>query len=263
MYRVALHNAIGLSIEALVLPRKYSLKLHTSMSAQVVELSETVRDMRNEICLCRISPFDAEKLRNAFQAVIRDLMLLKHDTVLFENMPPDEIDTDLHIQVEDDVSVTVDGSVSINSEDSEHIEILQSLMAVPTRNLIYNMSDLLRSCNSTLMRTLGAPEFAGGTTETDLESCLQELQTVIQAYDTADKAVTGHEGLPKSYASDLELVEIFLFMHPVRQAANSILSLGTMVFEITSYRANGRRRLFFPSYPLSKAIHRVSNFCSL
>jgi hypothetical protein len=226
------------------------------MSAQMVNLSETVRDMKNEICICRISPSDAEKLRNAFQAVIRDLMSLKHETVLFNNMRTDESHLDVVVQVDD--SDTLDDSESTNSEDSEHIRIVQDLMAGPTRNLIGTMSSMLRICNTVLMRTLGAPELSLSTAETDLERCLLELQDVIQEYDTADKEIAGHPGLPSSYASDLELVEIFLFMHPVRQAANTVLNLGSRVFDITSNPKNGRRRLFLPSFPLRKAIQRVN-----
>ena len=43
------------------------------MSKQLVNLSDAVRDMRNEITFTSLKPDDVEQLRNILQAVIRHM----------------------------------------------------------------------------------------------------------------------------------------------------------------------------------------------
>lgn len=227
------------------------------MSAQLVNLSETVRDMRNEVCICRISPDDAEQLRNMLQELIRDLMSLKHETILFDNMPSDD-DENTIIQI-DDTSETIDESDSdAFSVTTAHIEIIQEQMAEPTRSLLSAMSSMIRCCDNVLMRTLGAPNLIEDFEETDAAQSLQDLQRAIREYDIADEAVIKHPELPTLYTSNPVLVEMFLFMQPIRQAANTVNNLANKVLEIHGKPKSGRKRLFLPSFPLSKAIRRMN-----
>jgi hypothetical protein len=69
--RNALNNAMCSAVKALELPRAYSLEIHTNMSKQIVNLSDAVRDMRNEITFSSLKPDDVEQLRNILQEVIR------------------------------------------------------------------------------------------------------------------------------------------------------------------------------------------------
>lgn len=68
-----MNGAIRSSLKALQLPRPYSLEIHSDMSKQLVNLSDAVRDMRNEITFTSLKPDDVEQLRNILQAVIRHM----------------------------------------------------------------------------------------------------------------------------------------------------------------------------------------------
>ncbi|KAI5800085.1 hypothetical protein EDC01DRAFT_534020 [Geopyxis carbonaria] len=268
----ALHNATQSALEALVLPRNYSLEIHSNMGAQLVNLSDAVRDMRNEVTITTISPDDVEQLRNKFQAMIRDIMALKPETHLFENTTlateegvngatgyntPD----DVVIQIEsnpEDAGAGSSNRFSASSEEEIASKLVCNVMSRPSRELITTMVKMLQCCDSKLMRMMGQQNLVAEQNEVDVALSQMELRIAMEKFDTADISLIGHPSLPASYSFHPEIVELFLFIHPLRQAAGAIDNLASKVLDISNDPKSQRRRLFLPSYPLKKAIYRTN-----
>ena len=62
--------------------------------------------------------------------------------------------------------------------------------------------------------------------------------------------------LPPTYSDHPEVVELFLFVHPVRQAARTVEALLVKVMEMQQRKRGWR--LYLPSYPWKKALQRTN-----
>lgn len=62
--------------------------------------------------------------------------------------------------------------------------------------------------------------------------------------------------LPPTYSNHPEVVEIFLFVHPIRQAAKSVEALMIKVNEMQQRHTGWR--MYLPSYPFAKALQRTN-----
>lgn len=257
---LAIHNALESSIRALELPRPYSVESRSDMSAQLVHISEAVRHMRNELIYTSLSPSDAWELRNILQSVIRELMAIKPESDLFDYIPkptsteessavPSDIVIDIDISDSDDVD-------SVRAEEVTALDLFRRTMAVPTRQLVDAMINMLRSCDHRMMEVIGQPGLSERKQSVDVHFTQVELQNSIKQFDDADISLIDHPDLPSSYAQHLELVEQFLFIHPIRQTAGAIDKLASKVLEISA--ASQKKRLFLPSYPWKRAIYRTN-----
>lgn len=248
-----------------MVPRLYSPEIYRNMSLQLVNLSEAVRDMRSEIIFSSLKPGDALYLRNLLQAVIRDIMAIKPDTTLFdaesttpvsEAVETDEIDG-VAIDIEStDASGDDDGTPSLASSTTGHLQLVRDIMTGPARELIDAMTDILLKCDSELMGIVGNQRLPKNMTGVSFEASLARLHEAARIFDEADISLIDHPDLPSSYAAHPDLVGLFLFIHPVRQTAESVLKLGTKVIEIA--RQPGKRKFYLPSYPLHKSLYRTN-----
>jgi hypothetical protein len=75
-------------------------------------------------------------------------------------------------------------------------------------------------------------------------------------YDEEQASLMGNPALPPSYSNHPEVVELFLFVHPIRQAATSIEALLVKVNEMQQRHPGWK--LYLPSYPFSKALQRTN-----
>ncbi|MCJ1303119.1 hypothetical protein MMC08_005926 [Hypocenomyce scalaris] len=75
-------------------------------------------------------------------------------------------------------------------------------------------------------------------------------------FDIADTSVIGHPKLPPTYADHPEVVELFLFLHPVRQAADKVENLINTVMRMTANSSCWKVHL--PSYTFSKSLLRTN-----
>ncbi|KAI5788130.1 hypothetical protein FPQ18DRAFT_53957 [Pyronema domesticum] len=249
----ALNNAMKSASEALELPRSYSLEIHSNMSKQLVTLSDAVRDMRNEIIYSSLHPEDAEELRNILQEIIRCIMGIKPETDLFFNeeheKPEDPHDVIINMEHAD--------GLSIASSYEEPLDIVRETMAGPARSLITAMKNVLHCSNTELMRLLDVRDLYSRFDSIDVGGALLQLKSAMEEFDAADLTLIDHEALPTSYSTHPDLVSLFLFIHPLRQAAGSIDSLGEKVLSISQDPAT-KKRIFPPSYPLKKAVYRIN-----
>lgn len=268
--RAALHKALLSALEGLVVPRPYSPGTYRNMSLQLVNLSEAVRDMRSEIILSSLKPEDALYLRNLLQAVIRDIMAIKPDATLFDaesTTPASEaVETDETGDVAIDIepagtpdSDTDSDAPSLASLTAGHLGLVRDVMAGPARELINAMTDILLRCDCALMDIVGNQQLLWGprdVTKASVEVSLARFQEAMRVFDEADVSLIDHPDLPCSYAAHPDLVGLFLFIHPVRQTAESVLKLTTKVIEIA--KQPGKRKFYLPSYPLYKSLYRAS-----
>ncbi|KAL7276352.1 Zinc finger protein [Rhizina undulata] len=269
-FRLALHNAIQASLEGLVLPRPYSPEVRRNMSLQLVNLSEAVRDMKIEITYSFLKPEDVEQLRNLLQAVIKDMMAVKPEAVLFV-VPPSPMLEDEHVgkrkkehehRVVIDINTASDTDVESIASDStttSATKVIKSTMAGPARELVNMMTEVLLACDRELLKITGHPELLDhppSPADVDIRSCHLHLREAIKRFDDADVSLIDHPDLPYSYSIHPELVELFLFIHPLRQAAEPIDSLAAKVTKLVDQPR--RKRIYLPSYPWPKSLYRLN-----
>ncbi|SLM35033.1 hypothetical protein LPUS_04038 [Lasallia pustulata] len=74
-------------------------------------------------------------------------------------------------------------------------------------------------------------------------------------FDKLDSSIIGHPKLPLTYADHPEVVELFLFLHPVRQAADKVKALVQTVIAMDKTRG---WNFHLPSYPFFKSLLRAN-----
>ena len=182
-------------------------------------------------------------------------MAIKPETGLFTSEPLGEV----VIQMEPRARRLPGDSISTVSDYENPLEIVRDAMATPTRALVNATINMLRCCDSELMGILGVFRHPPDQAElAGIESSLGELRSAMERFDEADQSLVGHRELPSSYSSHPDLVALFLFIHPLRQAAGSVGLLASKVMEISQDPQSGKKRLFLPSYPIKKAIYRTN-----
>jgi hypothetical protein len=75
-------------------------------------------------------------------------------------------------------------------------------------------------------------------------------------YDEEEESLMENPELPPTYSNHPEVVELFLFVHPIRQAATPVEALLVKVMEMQQRRRGWR--LYLPSYPFTKALQRTN-----
>lgn len=267
---VALHNALLSSLESLDLPREPTLDIHRNLNMQLVYLSEAFRDMRMEIIISRYIPDDIRQLRNTLQAIIRDLMAIDPATTLFDapttstskhSLPPSRDDGSAHITIIDIGTPAHEQTSPLSEAQLSALELVRSTLAPPARELIHTMKQALAICDIELMKIGGYHHFStssGITCDSSLPIAQENLRASIEAFDVSDFSLVGHPLLPHSYNKHPELVQIFLFIHPLRQAAGAIMDLVQQAMRIGAAQNAKDMKCFFPSYPWKKSLYRTS-----
>ena len=90
----------------------------------------------------------------------------------------------------------------------------------------------------------------------DVVGALTKLRKIMIKYDEKQESLMEDPDLPPTYSNHPEVVELFLFVHPIRQAATTVEALLVKVMEMQQ-RHQGWR-LYLPSYPLAKAFQRTN-----
>jgi hypothetical protein len=191
-------------------------------------------------------------------------MAIKPETRLFAHEYQSSVKSDgrqseghgeVAIQIEHHESTA---SMSIASVYENPMGIVCNIMAGPARALVNALADMLRCCDNELMRIIGLPDLFDHGEVFDVQNSLRELKSAMTQFDEADMSLIRRPELPSSYSSHPDLVALFLFINPLRQAAGAVYSLGSKVLEISQDPKNRRKRLFLPSYSLKKAIYRTN-----
>jgi hypothetical protein len=293
---VALHDAFGTMQDGLVLPQPDNLYLHRRLAWTFVNLSQAYRDLVLDISITRFQPSDVMSLRNLMQAVIRSLLSLKMETHLFDDFEQSlaqkraaeeshprssEINTESvqpssgilpsdtgHAPFKDPVA---DGDVVIDVEKKKRpsifrtgseervVKLVADKLSDPTSKLLSCMRSSLASCDAVLMDISGYRKFLGPpeSVSSDILRSLTKIRKAIIRYDQEEEFLMDNPALPPTYSDHPDVVELFLFVHPIRQAASSTEALLVKVMEMQQ-RHRGCR-IYLPSYPFAKALNRTNS----
>ena len=220
-----------------------------------MKLSGAVRDFTIDLTISRYDPDDARSLRNLIQGVIRGVISIRPETTLFD--VPGRISDSRKAMVEPSAY----GNDLQGKEHSFHCDaalgVIVDLLAKPTREIINAILAAIDHCDVTLTRIGGVKKFDNESHhQHNISKALERLQSSMDTFDAADKLLLHRTELPPAFATRPEIVEIFLFVHPVRQAADKVQQLLRKVIEIRQKDRGWRANL--PTYPFIKSLDRVN-----
>ncbi|KAI9051176.1 hypothetical protein LZ554_005278 [Drepanopeziza brunnea f. sp. 'monogermtubi'] len=284
---VALHNAFGVMQDGLLIPQPDPVMLHRQLAWTFVNLSQAHRDLVLDITITRFQPTDVETLRNIMQGVIRSLLSLRMETQLFNvfepiptetstaerrsrsseakfvqgdgnTHPSDDNPTISKNNVIDIDNVSQRPSMSRTSTGERAVKLVASRLADPTSKLLKCMRASLERCDAVLMGMSGYRKYLGPPKDVsvDILGSLTELRKTLIKYDQEEESLMNNPSLPPTYSDHPEVVELFLFVHPIRQAARTVEALLVKVMEMQQKHQGWR--LYLPSYPWQKAIQRTN-----
>ncbi|TGO42925.1 hypothetical protein BHYA_0004g00510 [Botrytis hyacinthi] len=268
---VSLHNAFDIMQKGLQLPQSEPVTVHRQLAFTFVNLSQAYRDLVLDISVTRFKPSDVEILRNLMQAVIRSFLSLRMESHLFDDSDKEE---DSDIALSPDASalsirrfhsasvINIDGPrrPKLQRSDTEDraVELVASKLAEPTSNLLSCLKMALQRCDAVLMDMSGHRVFLGPPKDvsSDIVGAITSIRKAKIKYDEEEEQLLQNPNLPPTYSDHPEVVEIFLFVHPIRQAANTAEALLVKVNEMQQRRPGWR--IYLPSYPLGKALQRTN-----
>jgi hypothetical protein len=286
---VSLRDAFAVMQEGLVVPQRENMILHRQLAWTFVSLSQAHRDLLLDISITRFRPSDVTILRNLMQAVIRSFLSLRMEHQLFDDLEgkygeqglqnPDHKAHSAMSKDEDGGNVPrvqaggfpkSEGAVvdvdtpkqrpSLSRHDSETraVRLIASKLAEPTSRLLSSMKSSLSSCDAVLLDMSGYRKYLGppDSVSTDVVGALTKLRKTMIRYDEEEESLMENPELPPTYSNHPEVVELFLFVHPIRQAATPVEALLVKVMEMQQRRRGWR--LYLPSYPFTKALQRTN-----
>jgi len=278
---VSLHDAFAVMQEGLVVPQSENMTLHRRLDLTFVTLSQAHRDLLLDVSITRFQPSDVTTLRNLMQAVIRSFLSLRMEHQLFDDIEgkfeehggenPDQKpypgvngNGDVAgLPKSEDVVVDIDTRSkrpALPRRDSEEraVRLVASKLAEPTSKLLSSMKSSLSSCDAVLLGMSGYRKYLGppDSISTDVVGALTKLRKTMIKYDQEEDSLMNNPALPPTYSDHPEVVELFLFVHPIRQAASPVEALLVKVMEMQQ-RHRGWR-LYLPSYPFAKALQRTN-----
>jgi len=255
---VSLHDAFRVMNEGLVIPQPDSVMLHRRLSWTFVQVSQAYRDLVLDISVTRFKPSDVMLLRNLIQGVIRSQLAMKVEHQLFDELESE----DTHHKAQEEATIDIDNSrrpiAHRSTSEQRAIRLITNRLSMPTSDLLSAMRRSLASCDAVLMDMSGYRQYLGPeeSTSSDVLGALTKIRKIVMKYDEAEDKLLKDSGLPPAYSDHPEVVELFLFIHPIRQAATSVENLLVKVMEMQQRRPGWR--LYLPSYPLSKALQRTN-----
>ena len=225
-----MHDCLGIIEYSLRLPRKPSRAMKRNLATEFVKLSTAVRDLTLEYTISRFRGEDVRTLRNLTQGVIRSILSIHPDTTLFDHssLEPHEGGADLIHQV-------------------------KQCLSEPTHSMLQAMQACISSADKSLLQMAGLTS-SRLSKVAPIDDAMGRLTTAVQLFDQADGLLLENEDISTAYKDDMTAIEVFLFVHPLRQAARKVEDLARHILQMqTTCR---RWRIRAPSYPWHKAIVR-------
>jgi Fusaric acid resistance protein-like/Putative ER transporter, 6TM, N-terminal len=251
---VAIHRSMTDIHTALQLPRKDEADTRKRLASAFVNLSDAVRDFTIDFSITRFYPDDIKEVRNLGQAVIRNAMALESTSSWVEMQDiarspgGDKNRSHEHAAGDElDLNTTHDAMIAVSS-----------VLAAPVGALLLSSKEVVSCADNAVLTISGYRPYiepVGGIGRT-LSAAASGLHTAIQAFDEADTTLLETEQLPLDYAENPELVNILVFVHSVRQVANSVQAFAVRVLEMESRNAGVHVNL--PSYPFVKSMNRTN-----
>ncbi|KUJ20490.1 uncharacterized protein LY89DRAFT_579417 [Mollisia scopiformis] len=281
---VDLHDAFRVMQDGLKLPHPDSRNLHRQLAWTFVNLSQAYRDLVLDISITRFKPADVMALRNLMQAVIRSFLSLKMQTQLFDDFDDPEHtgvgeqqdsspvkqtptkaseNTQTRANDADDTIIDIDTSrkrpsIFRTATQERAVRLVADRLAEPTSKLLSCMRSALARCDAVLLEMSGHRKYLGPPEDvsTDILAALTKIRKAMIKYDEEEELLMKSPDLPPTYSNHPEVVELFLFVHPIRLGATSVEALLVKVNEMQQRRPGWR--LYLPSYPFAKALQRTN-----
>lgn len=260
---VALHDAFATMQDGLRFPRTDVVALHRQLAWTFVNLSQAYRDLAIDVSVTRFLPADIASLRNLMQSVLRNLLALKTEIDLFGDLERDDLAENQQGQTETANSTLENKATTESKSAAEIIDIdghaprpalepavrlVARKMMDPVNELLSCMRIALSSCDAVLLDMSGYRKYLGPPEDvsSDIVGALTSIQKAILKFNEEDDLLIENPQLPATYSDHPELVKMFLFMHPVRQTANSIEDLLVAVMKMQ--QQNRGWRIYLPSF---------------
>lgn len=292
---LSLHSAFNTMEEGLTLPHSEPVDLHRKLAYTFVQTSQAHRDLVIDLSLTRFKPKDIEALRNLIQAVIRSLLSLKMESHHFDKLGADSngvitrpssrftpeigfdgVQSERHQSLFDrdpertgssqndtrETVIDIDGArfpaLKKTTSETRAVQMIIDKLSKPTADLILCMKSGIRRSDAVLMDMSGYRKYLGPpeSVSSDILAALTKIRKTMIKYDEEENSLMDNPELPPTYSDHPEVVELFLFVHPIRQAASSVESLLVKVMEMQQRHPGWR--IYLPSYPLRKALQRTN-----
>lgn len=244
---LAFHQCIKVIQDSLILPHPEGSSTRRALAWNSVGLSQSTRDFTIELTISRFRPDDIRILRNLFQSVLRGIMAANLDAPLFSAL--DSLTECIAVGPQINQSAKQEPAAI---EISKTLEVVTQILREPTRNLINAMVSGITSVDK-VITAMG--RFIDLSTD-ELSLVLDRLRMMMNAFDSADTSLINHPDLPQLYSGQPIVVEIFLFVHPIRQISDQIEAIIMKVMDMQG--KNKKWNLNFPSYPWSKSLLRTN-----
>lgn len=220
--------------------------LKRKLALQFVNVSQAVRDFTLDFTISRFLPDDVVLIRNLTQGVIRSILTITPDPTLFADFEP-------LTEPASEQSTESAQQGHVPHHERAKRTICQSLNE-PTKILIEAMVASIMRADQTIL-LIGGQRAAKNEAHL-LSQALDNLRSAKEAFDLADALLVAHPHLSSEYAKSPDVIQLFLFVHPVRQTADKVEALVAKVLEMQLAKRKWRIRA--PSYPINKAIMRTN-----
>ena len=239
------------------LPRLEPSSTKRDLAQHFVDISQAVRDFTIDLSISPYHPDDVRNIRNLIQGVLRSVAATRTNTLLFDiaDSPPD---------VASDAAEN--GSAFSRSYQTQPppqerpvknpTQFVSKLLASPTRNMIEALQEAIRRIDAALMDISGYRRYLGPpkAISSNVTQALADLRTARSEYDAADEYIAENPNLSLAYADHPELIELLLFIQPLRQSLDKVEAL--LLHVLAMREKDTRLRIHLPSYPLSKLLLR-------
>ena len=207
-----------------------------------MRLSTAVRDFTIEISVSRLDPHDMRSTRNLVQSVIRATLAIKPDTALFD--------------INKQTGTMSKQTKTFDNEVSRITGLISGHLADPVKALVLSLIGCVQNCDTTLRMVAQGEAPSSDEDPNALSDSLRSLETSLNSFQAADRTLIADPNIPPTASAYPEIVSIFLFVHPLRRAADEVILLSRKIIEIQE--RNRKWAIQLPSYPLHKQFNRTN-----
>ncbi|MCJ1399839.1 hypothetical protein MMC11_003042 [Xylographa trunciseda] len=243
-------------MNGLVVPRPNSLPLNRDLAWRFVDNSDAVRDFTIDLSISCFSPDDARALRNLVQSVLRATLAIQPETALFDLTDPTDAISSEHLSKNISFRPVFVNGATVSHNRQDPCLLVSRSLAGPTRRLIDATEVAVRCADAVIMDISGYRRHLGPpvTVSSDIDGALEMLKTAIACFDEAEEVLINHPDLPANSIDHPDLVDLFLFINPIRQVAERVQALSAKVCEMG--QRDLKWKINMPSYPFLKSLQR-------
>ncbi|KND88140.1 Protein BRE4 [Tolypocladium ophioglossoides CBS 100239] len=252
---ITLHYSFAVMQESFVIPRPRDNRLRRRLAQAFVDLSQALRDMRMDITITRFRPNDVSELRNLLQGVIRALLCIETERYILKDS---EADGDIMATIDAPASGSFVNGTDSASGDADAPSQMGKQLARPMRDIISCMTEGLLRCDAALMDLSGYRRYLGPPTSvsSDVAPIQIRIKEAKATFDVVESTLLDSGDFLASPIQDSDVVRLFVFARHVREAASTIENL---MAKIDAMRhVSDWPRIYLPSYPFRKAVHRTN-----